>query len=341
MTTDQWNILLNVIGWNGFGPPPVGFVIDSPWLPGWAGVSTLDYFGSDRVWLDANLKAVESFPDVLFLPGFWAEFGMCTEPSAFGSRCSWNSDSPPDAHRVFRNAAEAASCARPSPKRDGLAPFVLGRLKRCRSAIEKAGHHIRFAVARGPLNIASFLLGTTELLTAVRTDPELVRRFLDTVTDFIVDWIGLQAETFDSVDGVFILDDIIGFLGKDDFEAAALPYLSRIFGSLDASVKFLHNDAAGMVCAPYLDSMGVNLFNFSSDHGLMEMRRAAGRNVALLGGIPARDVMAAGSPQIVGENVRRAMDSAAGEAGIIMSCGGGMPPGVPSANIEAFLSAAD
>jgi hypothetical protein len=40
---------------------------------------------------------------------------------------------------------------------DGLLPFVLNRLKLAQPHIEAAGHKIRFAVARGPLNIASFL----------------------------------------------------------------------------------------------------------------------------------------------------------------------------------------
>ena len=25
----------------------------------------------------------------MFLPGFWSEYGMCTEPSAFGAKCVW------------------------------------------------------------------------------------------------------------------------------------------------------------------------------------------------------------------------------------------------------------
>ena len=40
----------------------------------------MDYFTSDALWLEANLKAIREFPDVLFLPGFWSEYGMCTEP---------------------------------------------------------------------------------------------------------------------------------------------------------------------------------------------------------------------------------------------------------------------
>ena len=31
----------------------------------------------------------------MFLPGFWAEYGMCTEPSAFGAKLVWTEDDFP------------------------------------------------------------------------------------------------------------------------------------------------------------------------------------------------------------------------------------------------------
>ena len=58
------------------------------------------------------------------------------------------------------------------------------------------------------------------------------------------------------------------------------------FGCLDVSVKFFHNDAPGLVCAPHLVEIGINLFNFSSDHGLAQMKKLAGDKVTLLGNIP-------------------------------------------------------
>ena len=86
MTHQQWIDLLKII--NGEKPTgaPIGFIIDSPWIPGWAKISTLQYYSSEELWFQANKKAIETFPDVIFLPGFWSEFGMCTEPSAFGAR---------------------------------------------------------------------------------------------------------------------------------------------------------------------------------------------------------------------------------------------------------------
>jgi len=339
MTHEQWEKLLAVINGELIKPLLVGFIIDSPWLPGWAGISTIDYFSSEQMWFEANLKAVSQFPDIMFLPGFWAEFGMCTEPSAFGSKCSWLENELPYPDKIITDISRVDSIHKPNPGTDGLLPFVLNRLKRYQNQIEKTGHAIKFAVSRGPLNIAAFLMGSTEFLTAIRTNPKEMHKLLDTVTDFIIDWLKLQAETFPSIDGVFILDDIVGFLGEEDFREMALPYLARIFQSFETSVKFFHNDAAGLVCAPHLSEIGVNLFNFSYQHTLAEMKKLTNNAVTLLGNIPPRDVLAAGTPEDVRNSVKAACDSVEDKRRIILSCGGGMPPGVSTENIKAFLSA--
>lgn len=340
MTNEQWEKLLAVINGEILQPLPVGFIIDSPWLPGWAGISALDYYSSEQMWFEANLKAVQQFPEVIFLPGFWSEFGMCTEPSAFGSKCSWQTDEMPYAEKIIADIKQSGSLSKPNVKKDGLLPFTLNRLKHYQGQIEEHDHSIKFAVSRGPQNIASFLAGTTELMMAIHTDPAEVHKLLETITDFIVEWLELQIETFPSIDGVFVLDDIVGFLGELDFKATALPYLQRIFKSFDVAVRFFHNDAAGLVCAPYLAEMGVNLFNFSFQHTLSEMKELTSNAVTLLGNIPTRDVLAAGGPDDVCKSVKDVLASVEDKSRIVLSCGGGMPPDVPTENIEAFLSAA-
>jgi uroporphyrinogen decarboxylase len=339
MTGEQWQRLLAVIRGEVFSPLPVGFVIDSPWLPGWAGISTLDYYASGKKWFSANLKAAQQFPEVLFLPGFWSEFGMCTEPSAFGTKCRWAENELPFASKIIRTVGDLSSLDKPNPRTDGLLPFVIRRLQEYQDRIEKAGHHIRFAVSRGPLNIASFLMGTTEFLMATRTNPEEIRGFLAMIADFIVDWLTYQKECFPSIEGIFILDDIVGFLGPQDFKSTALPYLKRVFGCLDVPVRFFHNDAQGMVCAPFLGEIGVNLFNFSFEHSLAEMKARTGGQVTLLGNIPPRDVLAQGTPADVTASVEAAIEPLSDRSRIILSCGGGLPPAVPTENIAAVITA--
>ena len=340
MNDNQWHELLAVVAGEAVTPLPVGFIIDSPWLPGWAGMSTLDYFACGLRWSEANLAAVRKFPDITFLPGFWAEFGMCTEPSAFGTKCTWHENDLPFAHPVLRTPDEMAALARPDVRTDGLLPFVLKRLQHARPHIEAAGHAIRFAVARGPLNIASFLAGSTEFLIAVKTHPREVHAMLATITDFLCGWLRVQAEAVPSIQGIFLLDDIVGFLGADDCRTFAAPYLKKAFHAFDAKVRFFHNDAHGLVCAPMLAEMGVNLFNFSFQHPLGLMREKAGPTVTLLGNLPPRDVLAAGSPEDVRKAVRAMLDAFPDRRRLIASCGGGLPPGVTTENLEAFLAAA-
>src|SRR4030042_855953 len=144
MTNEQWEQLLSVIKGEVVDPLPVGFIIDSPWLPGWAGITTLDYFTNEQIWFDANLKAIRQFPDVMFLPGFWSEFGMCTEPSAFGSKSTWHENELPFADKIIKDIKSVSDISKPEPKTDGMLPFVLNRLKRYQSQIEREGHAIRF-----------------------------------------------------------------------------------------------------------------------------------------------------------------------------------------------------
>jgi uroporphyrinogen decarboxylase len=292
------------------------------------------------MWFEANLKAEQRFPQVIFMPGFWSEFGMCTEPSAFGSKCSWQPDEMPFAEKIITGIKQSHLISKPNVKKDGFLPFILNRLRHYQSRIEEHGHSIKFAVSRGPQNIASFLAGTTELMMAIHTDPAEVHKLLGMITNFIIEWLELQIDTLPSIDGIFVLDDIVGFLGEQDFKETALPYLQQIFKSFDVAVRFFHNDAAGLVCAPYLTEMGVNLFNFSFQHTLTEMKELTNNAVTLLGNIPTRGVLAAGSPDDVRNSVKAALDSLEDKSRIILSCGGGMPPDVPTENIEAFLSAA-
>jgi len=339
MNQTQWDSLIKVVGGETVNPTPTGFIIDSPWLPGWAGISILDYFASDTKWLDANLKAIRSFPDVTFLPGFWSEYGMCTEPSAFGAKCVFHENELPFADKTVETPQQMEALRKPDVRTDGLLPFVLRRLQDARPMIEKEGHFIKFAVARGPLNIASFLMGTTEFMIALKESPRECHVMLSTITEFFCDWIKLQKETFPSIDGVFLLDDIAGFLGEEDFVEFAAPYLKRSFNAIPVAVRFFHNDAGGLVCAPHLADIGVNLFNFSFQHDIKTMQEKTNGKVTLLGNLPPRDVLAAGTPDDVSKGAAEMFSGVSDRRRIIASCGGGVSQNTPTSNIAAFAKA--
>ena len=335
MTDKQWDLLVDVINRKVVESLPVGFIIDSPWLPNWFGISILDYYTNDGLWFDANMEAINEFPDIIFLPGFWSEYGMCTEPSAFGAKSSFSANAFPNAGKLIHSAEEIEGLEIPNPEQDGLLPFMLNRLKLAKPKIEDDGHKIRFSVSRGPLNIAGFLMGITEFLISIKTEPEKAHTLLKKVTNFLKEWHQIQRDTVSSIDGILILDDIIGFIGEEDFKTFGLPYFKKLYDT-DVKVKFLHNDASCKASVKYLPEMGVNLFNMGFDTDLNELKKETGKKVAMLGNIPPRDVLAKGSPEDVQRAVRELMDSLEDKSRIIFSCGGGMPPGVSTQNIKTF-----
>lgn len=339
MTDKQWSELLSVIEGKQPARVPVGFIIDCPWLPKWYGISILDYFTSDELWLKANLKAIETFPDVMFLPGFWSEYGMCTEPSAFGAKTVFWKNEFPFAEKIIHNIEDVDSLSVPNVETDGLLPFMLNRLVRTQSQIEAAGHKIRFSVSRGPLNIASFLMGTTGFMMAMMMDPERVHKLLRIITDFLKQWHDLQRKTFSTIDGIMMLDDIVGFVGETEFLEFGMPYLKELY-SCDAKVKLFHNDADCTMSVKYYPEIGINLYNPGVHMTVNQLMDTTSNKMAILGNIPSRDVLASGTPEQVASAVTELLGGLKTRENFVLSCGGGMPPDVSTQNLLAFINAA-
>lgn len=338
MKDKQWETLKSIVNGKKAEQPTIGFIIDCPWLPEWYGISILDYFSNDELWLKANLKAMETFPDVIFLPGFWSEYGMCTEPSAFGAKCVFFKNEFPFANKTIHSTEDIENLTAPNPETDGLLPFMLNRLVNAQPAIEAAGHKIRFSVSRGPLNIASFLMGTTEFLTAMMLEPVATHKLLRIITDFLKSWHKLQHKAISTIDGIMMLDDIVGFLGEEEFKEFAYPYLKELYDT-DDSIKLFHNDADCTMSVKYYPELGINLYNPGIHMTLTELRAATGDKMAILGNIPPRDILAAGTAKDVSAAAKVLKAEAAGFDRMLFSCGGGMPPAVSTENIQAFIDA--
>jgi uroporphyrinogen decarboxylase len=167
---------------------PVALLVDSPWLPGYAGIGTLDYFLRPDEWLRIHLGLMERFPDVTWIPGWWIEYGMAAEPSAFGARIVWHLDQPPSIEPIKGGLASLADIEPPDPQRHGLMPLVLQRYTDAEHRFLPEGMPIHMVAARGPLAVASWLLGVTDLMIALKLQPEAASCLLDVLTTTTIVW---------------------------------------------------------------------------------------------------------------------------------------------------------
>jgi len=325
---------------------PAAFIVDSPWLPGYCGVDTLDFYTDQNVWKSCYQKVKSDFPGMLLIPDYWVEFGMASEPTSFGCKPHFYHNQPVMLSHLIESVDDMDQLDKltvPDPRKDGLMPLALNYYKRIKGPLHEQGEKIRIVAARGPLNIASFLMSVPELCMAVKIDPDSTNKLLQKTTALIKRWLAAQMEVLDYVEGIIVLDDICGFLSAEDYAEFAQPYLQEIFDSFTVPVKIFHNDNFNnrYVMFPYMSELGVNIFNFSHLADLREARRQLGENVCIMGNIPTLDLLTNGTPEQCARATAERLDRYGSKKGILLSGGGGASPDMPKENCLAMLRALD
>ncbi|MGQ9632832.1 MAG: uroporphyrinogen decarboxylase family protein [Bryobacteraceae bacterium] len=341
MRPEQWDTFKRAARGEAFPRTPLALIIDSPWLPGYAGVSHLDYYLDPECWFQVNLRFAREFPEVIPVPSWWVEYGMAIEPSVFGNRIHFFSDRTPGQTPILTRLADAVRWPPINPYTDGLMAFALHLYRLQQPRIHKAGFITPLVTARGPLCLASFLRGVTEFMTDLTEDPEGVHRLLDAATAAIIRWLEAQAETLgNDVEGLFLLDDIPGMLSGRMYLEFAHPYLQRICAAFPQSwVKIYHNDANIRPFLSELGACGFQVLNWTHNIGIEEARSKLGEHICLMGNVPPLDLGVRGTPEQVRQAAVRLIESAGGRY-FILSVGGGVSPGMSRENIQALIEAA-
>ena len=341
MRPEQWTLFKTAAKGNPTAEVPVALIVDSPWIPGYAGIGYLNYYLDPEIWFQANLRVVSEFPEVIFFPSWWVEYGMAIEPSAAGNRIAFYNDRTPSQAPTLLRLEDVAQWAPVNPRTDGLMPFALHLYRAQKQRIFDAGYTIPLATARGPLCLAAFLRGINPLMTDLVDNPDGVHRLLEFSTATIIGWLEAQAEAIGaSVEGIFILDDIPGMLSRRLYLEFAHPYLKRICDAFPAGwVKVYHNDANVRPFLADLPGAGFDVLNWTHNLGIAEARRKTAGRMRLMGNVAPLDLGVRGSPGEVRAAARAVIEGAGGEP-FILSVGGGVSPGMPGENIRALAAAA-
>lgn len=319
---------------------PVALIVDSPWLPAYAGVNTLDFFLDPDLWFEIHLSLLDRWPEVAWIPGFWVEYGMATEPSAFGARIHWHDDRPPSIEPVVEDPAHWADAPLPNVREDGLMPLVLRLYERAEERLQAEGLGINMVAARGPMVTAGWIMGLTSLMTGVVERPAVVQRCLEKITTTLIGWLHAQLDTLTNPEGILLLDDIVGMVSVEHYDEFVAPHLQRIFAEFDGLVRIYHNDTPCPHLYPSLAEAGFDIFNFTHEVDIAQAKAAMGHRVALMGNVPPLHVAVRQPPEVVAEFAQACLDRAAPGGGMILSVGGGVSPDTPAASIDALVATA-
>lgn len=338
MLREQWQMFKRAARGEPVERIPMALIIDSPWIPGYLGISHLDYFLDPGLWFESNLKIMREFPDIIFIPSWWVEYGMAAEPSILGAKIKFWGDNTPSQQPMLHRLEDLERLQDYEVEVDGFAALTLHRIRMARQRILDAGYLLPMAAARGPLCTAGFARGITEFVMDMVRDPEGAHNLVDLCTRVVIDWLKAQCKAMgDTVESILILDDIVGFINEKLYLEFAHPYLKRICDAFPQDwVKVYHNDANISGCLDHLPDVGFHVLNWGKHKHISEVKQRVGARMCLMGNVNPLEIGVRGTPEEVRSATLDVLQASGGE-GIILSVGGGTSPGMPRENILAML----
>ena len=289
----------------------------------------------------ARLEKLDKIPMAMIVDSpWWMEYGMAAEPSALGAKIKfWTDNTPSEYHTLF-HIEDLDLWPEYEVENDAFMAMTLHRIRMQRQRILDTGEILPLVTSRGPLCTAGFVRSTTDFMIDIVEKPEWAHKLIDRCTSLIIDWLKAQAKAMgNTVEGIFILDDIVGFVNEEHYQEFAHPYLKKICDAFPKDwVKIYHNDADINACLEHLPDCGFNVLNWGKQTDIAEVKDRVGGRICLMGNVNPLEVGVRGTPEEVRAATLDVLEKSGGE-GIILSVGGGTSPGMPRRNIEAMLKA--
>lgn len=340
MRPEQWEIFKKAARLEKLDKIPMALIIDSPWIPGYLGLNHMDYYLDPELWFQSNLKIHQEYPDIIFVPSWWMEYGMAAEPSALGAKIKFWQDNTPSEYHTLYHIEDIDNFPEYEVLNDAFMAMTLHRIKMHKQRIFDNGYILPIVTSRGPLCTAGFVRSTTDFMIDLVENPEYAHKLISLCTNLIIDWLKAQAEIMgDTVESIFILDDIVGFINEEHYQEFAHPYLKKICDAFPKDwIKIYHNDADINACMDYLPDCGFHVLNWGKQTDIEEVKSRIGDRMCLMGNVNPLEIAVRGTPDEVYDATTDVLEKSEGE-GIILSVGGGTSPGMPRENILAMQKA--
>jgi uroporphyrinogen decarboxylase len=340
MRPEHWAIFKKAARREKLDKIPMAMIVDSPWIPGYLGIPHMDFYLDPEIWFHAHLKIHQEFSDIIWVPGWWMEYGMAAEPSALGAKIKFWQDNTPSEYHTLYHIEDLEKFPPYEVENDAFMAMTLHRIRMQRQRILDAGYILPMVTSRGPMCTAGFVRGTTDLMIDLVEKPEWAHKLLDLCTNLVIDWLKAQHKAMgNSVEGIFVLDDIVGFVNEEHYKEFCHPYLKRICDAFPADwVKLYHNDAEVQACLDHLPDAGFNMLNWGKQTDIAEVKDRVGDKMCLMGNVNPLEIGVRGTPEEVREATLEVLEKG-GDRGMILSVGGGTSPGMPKQNIVAMLEA--
>lgn len=218
-----------------------------------------------------------------------------------------------------------------------------GRIKEFLSANKIVANSIKdkpvFAGCIGPFSLAARLMGLSEIMIAMFTEPETISLLLEKCTLFINNYCKAVKET--GVDGIIMAEPVAGLISNDDSMVYSSKYIKNIVTEIQDN-KFLlvlHNCGNSGHCTEAMIASGAGALHFGNKINMIEVLKVLPKDIIAMGNINPVDVLKLSSPTEIYKMTFNLLKNTSTFNNFILSTGCDVPPGIPEENIEAYYSA--
>lgn len=191
----------------------------------------------------------------------------------------------------------------------------------------------------GPYSLAGRLMGMTEIMTGIYTDPDMVMLLLEKCNVFLLNYCKEIKKT--GVGGVVIAEPAAGLISAEDCSIYSSAFIRKIVEELqdDTFMVVLHNCGNTGHCTSAMVETGAAALHFGNRIDMLDALEDCPEDVLVMGNIDPVGCMKMGTPEGVYFYTMQLLNKTSGYRNFVLSTGCDVPPHVSPQNIRAFYRA--
>lgn len=261
---------------------------------------------------------------------------LTVEAEAFGAEVNFPENEVPSViGNLVTDIEDVRKLAIPNMEKGRLQEYLLVN----RLAVEAIQDKPVLAGCIGPYSLAGRLMGMTEIMTAIYTDPEMVMLLLEKCSTFLLNYCKEIKKT--GVGGVVIAEPAAGLISSEDCSAYSSAYIKRIVQEVqdDTFMIVLHNCGNTGHCTQAMVETGAAALHFGNRIDMLSALEECPEEILVMGNIDPVGCMKMATPEAVYFAATQLLDKTFGHRNFILSTGCDVPPHVAPENIAAFYKA--
>lgn len=199
--------------------------------------------------------------------------------------------------------------------------------------MENNGRYLCGGGCFGPLTVVSGILGAERMLKMSIKKPQMVKKFVAYVTEFMVELAEREAKV--GQEFFWIAEPLASLFSPQKFWEFSGQYLKRIFDAADAP-GFLH------VCGPtikhtkYMEETGAEVLSIDYCTDIGECIRMVEPHVVIMGNVSPNNLRL-GTKEDVEQEVGQILDACEGFPNFVLSTGCSIMGGTPDENMQVLF----